>query len=318
MKEIGKSSLWTEKYRPKTTEDLIAPEKTKRLLKTIVKEGQLPNLLLYGTAGIGKTSAARALINDLGGEELYINGSLETSIDVIRDRVTQFATTHSVIGTGQKVVIIDECERLSANAMDALKVILEETAENCRFIFCTNNLQKIISPLQSRCKLISFNYGKDDSKEIILQYFKRIQFVLKNEGYGITKEEKEILANFCKEFFPDFRKMLNELQGYLKTNEKIDFGLLRTAENSQVGELVELLKSRSFNKMRKYCTEIDPSTFYTSFYNEIVDYIKPEVVPDVVMILAEYGYKHALTIDQEINLVACCTELMKTLAGHWK
>jgi replication factor C small subunit len=314
-----KSSLWVEKYRPTTVEDVIAPANSQKLLKNIVAGGELPNMLFYGSAGIGKTSTARALVNDLRGEELYINGSLETSIDVIRDRVMQFAMTHSsFMSEGKKIVIIDECERLSSQGQDALKVVLEEAESNCRFIFCTNNMQKIISPLHSRCKKISFNYSKDQTKDIILQYFKRLQFVLKNEGVEFGTPEKTVLAEYIQQFFPDFRKMINEMQGYVQTHGKIDVGLLRVGSSEQIDDLIELLKKREFNKMRKLCTEIDPDQFYTTFYNEISKHAKAEAIPPVVLTLAEYGHKHVLTIDQEVNLVACCLELMTSLNGSWK
>ena len=187
--KTSNSSLWVEKYRPQSIEDVIAPEKTSKYLLDQITKGEIQNMLFYGTAGIGKTSAARALVKDLGGEELYINGSLDTSIEVVRDRVLSFATTHSCMMGGQKIVVIDECEKMT-HAQDALKVVLEQTESNCRFIFCTNNLQKIIDPLHSRCKLVSFNYGADMTRDIMLQYFKRLQKILENEGYEVTKEDK--------------------------------------------------------------------------------------------------------------------------------
>lgn len=318
MQKINDSSLWVERYRPKTLVDLICPPKTRALLEEIKKSGEMQNLILFGTAGIGKTSAAYAICNDLGAEVRYINASLETSIDVIRDDVSQFASTNSVVSFGQKVVILDESDRLSPNAQDALKVILEQTESNCRFIFCTNNLQKIISPLHSRCKLLSFNYGAEDSKEIMLQYFKRICFVLQREGYTVGQEEKSILAEFVKNYFPDFRKMLNELQGYVKANKKIDLALLRSGDNTMVVDLIGILKTREFNKMRKLCVEIDSDSFYRTFYDEIEGHVRSEAIPDIVMTLAKYGASHCACIDKEINLTACCTELMSDLNGKWK
>lgn len=318
MEQVGTSSLWVEKYRPKSISDIIAPTETLNYLESQIKKGELQNMLFYGSAGIGKTSAARAVIKDLGGEELYINGSLETSIDVIRDRVVQFATTHSVLMGGQKVVILDECERISQQGQDALKVVLEEASENCRFIFCTNNLQKIIKPLHSRCKLLSFNYSGADSKAIMLQYFKRIQFILDNEGVECGNAEKEILAQFIQQFFPDFRKMLNELQGYLQSGKKVDLGLLKSGDNSQTLDLIGLMQKKEFTKIRKLCAEIDADIFYRHFYQEISAFIRGEAILEVVGILAEFGYKHCNCIDTEVNLVACCIELMQATNGKWK
>jgi len=320
-----KDSLWVERYRPQTIAEIIAPTSTQTLLKNIVADGQLPNIMFYGTAGLGKTSTAHALVNDIGAEKLYINGSLETSVDVIRDRVIQFAMTHSAASflsedetNIPKIVIIDECERLSPNAQDSLKVVLEEASSNCRFIFCSNNLQKIISPLQSRCKLISFNYGTDQSKDIMLQYFKRIIEILTKEGFTVGKAEKGILAEFVQQFFPDFRKMLNELQGYLIEHSEIKMDLLRVGDSSMTLDLIELIKAKQFKKMSEVCTEIDPSSFFTTFYAEIKKFVVAESLPDIVFILRDGMHTHALAIDQEINLIAVCTELMQALNGKWK
>jgi len=324
---VIKDSLWVEKYRPQSISSVISPTSTQSMLESIVKTGELTNLLLFGSAGLGKTSTARALVKDLGAEELYINGSLETSIDVIRARVMQFAMTHSAISFGddeddsgkiKKIVIIDEMDRLSPNAMESLKVVLEEASSNCRFIFCTNNLQKIIAPLQSRCKLISFNYGADQSKDIMLKYFKRMKEILKIEGFDLNKEQMGILAEFVQQFFPDFRKMLNELQGYLQQNGEIKIDLLKVGDATQTTDLIELIKGKQFSKMSALCSELDAASFFSSFYAEIKRYVKPEALPDIVFILRDGMATHALAVDQEINLIAVCTELMQALNGKWK
>jgi len=320
----NKDSLWVEKYRPKTITDVVSPASTQKLLETIVETKELTNIMFYGSAGLGKTATARSIVNDLGAEECYINGSLETSVDVIRNRVIQFAMTHSVAGMlmdekpAPKIVIIDECERLSPQAQDSLKVVLEEASSNCRFIFCTNNLQKIIDPLQSRCKLISFNYGTDQSKDIMLKYFKRICYILEQEGHKLDKKAKGIVAEFVQQFFPDFRKMINELQGYLMEKDTIGLDLLRAGDSSQTHDMINLIKSKQFNKVAALCAEIDSNSFYSSFYAEIKKFIKPEAIPDVVFILRDGMHTHALAVDQEINLIAVCVELMAALDGKWK
>lgn len=322
-----KDSLWVERYRPTSINDIVAPESTERMLRKIVETGELTNLLLHGTAGLGKTATARSLVNDLKANELYINGSLETSIDAVRQRVMQFAMTHSISLFDEdedgghrirKVVIIDEMDRLSPQAMESLKVVLEEASSNCRFIFCTNNLQKIIAPLQSRCKLLSFNYGSDQTKGIMLKYFKRMKHILNEEGYELSKEQQGILAEFIQQFFPDFRKMINELQGYLMEHDEIGMDLLRVGDSTLTVDLINLIKDKQFKKMTELCTELDPDYFFSSFYREVRNHIKAEAMPDVVFILRDGMHTHALAIDKEINLVAVCTELMQALNGKWK
>ena len=329
MEKYGKDSLWVEKYRPQTIKDIVAPPKTERMLNKIIETGNLTSIMLYGTAGLGKTATARAIVRDLGAEELYINGSIETSIDVIRNKVTQFSMTHSALSFDtddtdtdvkriKKIVIIDECDRISPNAQDSLKVVLEEASSNCRFIFCTNNIQKIIDPLQSRCKLMSFNYGTDQTKDIMLKYFKRIKEILVIEGHEVDKQQQGILAEFVRQFFPDFRKMINELQGYLMENKVIGIDLLRAGDSSMTLDLIELLKQKQFSKMSSLCAEMDASSFFTSFYAEIRNHVTPDSLPDIVFILRDGMHTHALAIDKEINLIAVCTELMQALNGKWK
>lgn len=312
MKEIGNSSLWVERYRPKCVEDIVATSNIKKLLASIVESGDLPNLLLYGSAGIGKTTAAKAIAAELEMDHLYINGSLETSVDVIRDRVKQFATTSSLMG-GKKVVIMDECDRISANGQDALKVLLEESEGNARFIFCTNNVQKIIPPLHSRCKLVSFNYTSDDAPDIMVQYFKRVKFILTNEG---VEFDVNTLRKYITMLYPDFRKTINELQGYVRIHGKVDDGLLAAADASYMGELVGLLKGKKYDSMLKLASEIDPAMFYSNFYAEIRDHLVPQSIPEVILVLADYANRHTQTVDQDVNLAACLTELM--MKGQWK
>lgn len=307
------SSIWVERYRPRSVKDLVAPKGTKTLLENIVRDQDLQHLIFYGTAGLGKTSAAKAIANDLGADVLYINGSKDTSIDTVRHDVTQFATTHSLVGGSVKIVILDECEQISMQGQNALKVILEETSSLCRFILCTNNVNKIIPPLHSRCKMISFNYGSKHTKEIMMAYFARTQEILINEQ---VEFDKGALAEFIQKVYPDFRKILNELQGYHKENGKIDKGVMSVADASYLGEMVDYLKGKKFNKVRGVCAEIDAATFYSTFYAEIRSHVQDQWMPECILILADYANRHTMTIDQEINLVACCTELM--LKGQWK
>lgn len=312
MKAVGESTLWVEKYRPQTVEDIIAPADTTKLLKKIVSSGEMPNLLLYGSAGIGKTTTAKAIGKDLGMDVKYINGSLETSIDNIRNEVRTFATTCSLVDK-PKLIILDEADRISAQGQDALKVVLEETADIARFVFCTNNMQKIIAPLHSRCSLISFNYGQKHTKDIMIQYFKRVKYILDSEE---VEYSEKLLAGFIQNLYPDFRKIINELQKYVKMHGKIDEGILAATDDSYFTELMDLVKAKKFEKMRNYCSNVDADNFWTTFYTEMKHYFRETYLPQLILVANEFQMNHPFAPNKELNVAAFCTELM--MKAQWK
>lgn len=312
MEKVGNSSVWSEKYRPQTVTDLILPARYKNLLKSFIDQGEIQNLLLSGSAGCGKTSASRAICNDLECDVLFINGSMETSIDTLRYKVQQFAMTSS-LNDGKKVVIIDEFERISIQGQDATKGLIEQAMDNCRFIFTTNNLAKIIDPLRSRTQLIEFNFNDQDKQEMLLGFLKRIIFILSQES---VEFDKKSLAEFITKKFPDFRKIINELQKFSKMNSSIDSSILLSANEATFDALITELKGKKFNGIRKAVTAVEPDTFYTKFYLDMDVYLQDDCKADVIMTLGKYAYQHGISADKEINLLACIMELSKDI--KWK
>lgn len=313
MKSIGESTLWVERYRPQCADDYIATAETKKVLSEIIKTNDIPNLLLYSRCpGTGKTSFAGVVAKELGCDLMYINASLERSIDTIRYKVTQFSMTSSLMG-GKKLVVLDEAEKLTNDAQDALKVLVEQVEANARFIFCTNNMQKIIPPLISRCQVVSFEHSDKDMQQLMLQYFKRMQFVLDNEK---VEYDKAVLAEIVKKLYPDLRKMLGEMQKFSKMHGKIDAGIFGSMDDTQTVNLINEMKSKKFNSVRTICSAIDPAQFYVEFYKQLNEYLKPTCIPDIILIIGRYAFQHSSTIDPEINLVACVVEIMQT--AEWK
>lgn len=305
MERIGTSSLWVEKYRPTTINDYICNEDIRNLIFKIIESKEVPCFLLEGMGGTGKTTLGKVIANELDSDLLYINGSLETSVDTIRYKVQQFAMTSSLMG-GLKLVIIDEIDRMSTAAQESLKVLQEQTEKNARFIFCTNNLQKIIQPLQSRTQLLSF--GKEVTQELILQAFKRVKFILTNEGIAF---DKAVLAELTQKYFPDMRKLINELQKNASMYNEIDGRALLNGDDSQIESLIGEMKAKKFNSIRKMCSEIDTASFYTTFYATIVDHVDVSTLPDIILELSEAAWKDSITLDKEINLTACVISIMK-------
>jgi replication factor C small subunit len=308
MESYGQSSLWVERYRPKTVNDLILPDSIKNFFNQLIKDKSICNLLFHGPAGQGKTASAYAIAKDIGADVLYINGSIDTSIDIVRYKVQSFAMTSS-LSDSEKICILDESDRLSANAQDSLKSLIESTEKNCRFIFTTNNLSKIIDPIKSRCQVINFNFPQKDTKNLIINYFKRICWILDNEKISY---DKKVVAEFIQKSYPDFRKMLNELQKYAKMHNKIDESIYATVDGSILSSLVEELKAKKFNNVRKLATEIDSASFYGDFYKQIDSLLEDKCKPDVITILGQYAYESALSVNPEITLVSCLVQLMKT------
>ena len=300
--------LWTEKYRPQTVDDCILPDRLKQPFQEYVNQKQIPNLLLAGGAGVGKTTIAKAMCNEIGCDFMVINGSDESGIDTFRTKIKNYASSMSLTG-GRKVIIIDEADYLNPNSTQpALRNAIEEFASNCSFIFTCNYKNRIIEPLHSRCAVIDFGLKNGEKAKMASAFFKRIQSILQSEK--IDAEEK-VLAELIKKHFPDFRRVLNELQRYSQFG-KIDTGILVQIADISVDELSKHIVAKDFGAIRKWVAshEIDNTTLFRKLYDTLSDTLKPSSVPQAVVILADYQYKAAFVADQEINTVACLTEIM--------
>jgi len=303
-----KHVIWTEKYRPKTIVDCILPDRLKLPFAEYVKQKTIPNLLLTGSAGVGKTTVAKAMCEEIGCDYLVINGSDESGIDTFRTTIKGYASSLSMEG-GRKVIIMDEADYLNPNSTQpALRSAMEEYAKNCSFIFTCNFRNRIIDPLQSRCAVVDFTLKAGEKQKMATEFFARIQGVLKNES---VEFDKKVLVEFVTKFFPDFRRILNELQRYSQFG-KIDVGLLSHLGNIEMEEIVKHLKAKDFGAMRKWVgtNDIDPSTLYRKLYDNLYTVLKPESIPQAVLLLADYQYKQAFVADAEINVMALMTELM--------
>ena len=300
--------LWTEKYRPQTVDDCILPDRLKQPFQEYVNQKQIPNLLLAGGAGVGKTTIAKAMCNEIGCDFMVINGSDESGIDTFRTKIKNYASSMSLTG-GRKVIIIDEADYLNPNSTQpALRNAIEEFASNCSFIFTCNYKNRIIEPLHSRCAVIDFGLKNGEKAKMASAFFKRIQSILQSEK--IDADEK-VLAELIKKHFPDFRRVLNELQRYSQFG-KIDTGILVQIADISVDELSKHIVAKDFGAIRKWVAshEIDNTTLFRKLYDTLSDTLKPSSVPQAVVILAVYQYKAAFVADQEINTVACLTEIM--------
>ncbi len=300
--------LWTEKYRPKTVEDCILPESIKNTFLEYVNRKEIPNLLLSGSAGVGKTTIARALCEEVGCDYIVINGSDESGIDVLRNKIKNYASSISFSG-GRKVIIIDEADYLNPNSTQpALRGAIEEFSSNCSFIFTCNFKNRIIDPIHSRCAVIDFKINGSKAK-MASQLFKRIEWVLKEEG---VTYDKEVVAAVITKHFPDNRRILNELQRY-SVSGTIDKGILTSVSDVQLGELIKGLKEKDFAAARKWVTnnlDNDPVKIYRKLYDSLYESLKSQSVPQMVVILARYQYQAAFVADHEINMIACLTEIM--------
>jgi DNA polymerase III delta prime subunit len=299
--------LWTEKYRPKTVDECILPADLKKTLNALVKGGQLPNLLFTGTAGLGKTTVAKALCNMLGLDYILINGSEESGIDVLRNKIKQFASTVSLSG-GYKVVILDEADYLNpTSTMPALRGFIEEFSNNCRFILTCNFKNRIIPPLHSRTAVIEFKLPKSEKPKIASAFFKRVMEIMAIEN---IESDGKVIAKVIEKHFPDYRRVLNELQRY-SASGKIDEGIFVSLGESNMQELISSLKDGDWKKMRTWVVnniDNDPQTIFRKLYDTLTDHVTQ--VPQLILLLADYQYKAAFCADQEINLVACLTEIM--------
>lgn len=301
--------LWVEKYRPKTIDDCVLPAHIKTTFKQIVNGGELHNMLLTGTAGLGKTTVAKALCNELDLDFLLINGSEESGIDTLRNKIKQFASSVSLQG-GYKVVILDEADYLNPQSTQpALRGFIEEFSGNCRFILTCNFKNRIIEPLHSRCSVVEFNIPKKESDRLCSVMMARLMLILDDEG---VKYENGVLAELIMKFTPDWRRVINELQRY-STSGVIDSGILVSLSDISVNELMSSLKMKNFKKMRQWVADnidSDPASLFRKLYDNMSDYVEPNSIPQMVLILADYQYKNSFVSDHELNIVACCTEIM--------
>jgi len=301
--------LWVEKYRPRKVADTILPQQLKDTFQKVVDEGTIPNMLFSGSAGLGKTTIARAICNELDVDYIVINGSEEGNIDTLRGKIKQFASTVSLSG-GYKVVILDEADYLNPQSTQpALRGFIEEFSNNCRFILTCNFKNRIIEPLHSRCGVYEFNTSKKDLAGLAAQFMKRMKSILEEEG--VSYEEMAV-ADLIMKFAPDWRRVINECQRYSLTGF-IDSGVTKNLTDDNYDSLFKLLKEKDFKKMRTWVAnniDTDAAAIFRAVYDRAVAKVKPESLPQLILILADYQYKNSFVADHELNVVACMTEVM--------
>ena len=306
------NTLWVEAYRPSTIDGCILPVEIKKTFKSILKQGDIPNLLLSGTAGTGKTTVAKALCNELGCDVMVINGSDEgRSIDIVRNQIKAFASTVSLNQSDKpKVVIIDEADYMNAESVQpALRNFIETFSGNCRFIFTCNYKNKIIPAIHSRCTVINFSIQNKDKEQLAGLFHKRLCTILEQEN---TDFDPKVVAELIIKYYPDFRRTINELQRY-SVSGKIDTGILVTISEANLLGLNKALKERHFGEMRRWVTDNidqDPAGLFKELYQNFYNSLKPESIPPMVILVADYQYKNAFVADPELNMVACLTEIM--------
>ena len=305
--------LWVEKYRPKVIDDCILPETIKNVFKGFVSQGELPNLLLTGSAGVGKTTIAKALCDEIGASYIMINGSDEGRfLDTVRTRIRTFASTVSLTsGASHKVVIIDEADNTTNDVQLSLRAAVEEFHNNCRFIFTCNFINKIIEPLHSRCTVVDFRVKNGQSVALQGQFFERLRVILKKEN---AKFEDKVLAKLIKRYYPDWRRLINECQRY-SANGSIDAAILVDVADVNLDHLLSALKQKDFKTVKNWVVQHmdnDPSMVMRKIYDNLYGVLKPNSIPEAVLVIAKYMRDISNVPDQEINMLACLTEIMMT------
>ena len=308
---MDKLFLWVEKYRPQTVSECILPEHTKKLFQGFIDQGECPNLLLSGSAGVGKTTIAKALCKELGADYYVINGSDEGRfLDTVRNQAKTFASTVSLVGGSKhKVLIIDEADNTTNDVQLLLRASIEEFQKNCRFIFTCNYKNRIIEPLHSRCSVVEFGITGKAKMELSQQFFKRVNTILGTEN---VEFEMKVVAELIKKYFPDWRRVLNELQRYA-AGGRIDSGILSIIGDAKMDKLVEALKQKNFTNVKSWVIhniDNDVTSLYRQIYDTLYTKLEQQSIAAMVLIIADYQYKAAFVADQEINLLACLTQLM--------
>jgi replication factor C small subunit len=301
--------LWVEKYRPHTVAECILPDRIKKVFQEYVDQGNIPNLMLTGSAGVGKTTIAKAMCEQLQANNIFINSSEERGIDMLRTKIKSYASTMSMTG-GRKVIILDEADYLTPEAQAGLRGAIEEFSDNCSFIFTCNFKSRLIDALHSRCSVVDFTLKNEEKPKMAMQLSKRLSNILDQEG---VQYDKAVVQQLVAKYFPDYRRTLNELQRY-SASGAIDAGVLaQISDVRKIADLVGYLKEGNFGDMRKWVvtnSDIEPARIYRRIYDSLFDYFKPESIPQAVVILGKYQYQAAFVADHEINLVACLTEIM--------
>lgn len=303
--------IWVEKYRPKTISETILPADLKATFQNFVDNKEIPNLILAGRAGIGKTTVAKAMLNELGCDSIIINGSMNGNIDTLRTEIQSFASSVSLMGSGRKYVILDEADYLNANSTQpALRNFMEEFSKNCGFILTCNFVNRIIEPLHSRCSVINFKISNEDKPKLAAEFFKRSLSILEQEG---VEYDKRSVADLIGNHFPDWRRVLNELQRYSATG-KIDVGILSNADTDKINDLIKFLKEKNYTEARKWIgrnTDIESAQFYRQLYDILPTKVKSSsTVAGIIIVLAESQYKEAFVADPEINRAAAIAQIM--------
>jgi len=309
---IRNDFIWVEKYRPRTVNDCIIPDASKKVFQSFVEKGEIPNLLLAGSAGIGKTSVAKALCEELGADYIIINGSDEGRfLDTVRNQAKGFASTVSLQDSAckHKVIIIDEADNTTNDVQLLLRASIEEFNRNCRFIFTCNYKNKIIEPLHSRCSVVEFSARGPEKAALAGQFFNRVRTILEKEN---VQFDDKVVAKLVQKHFPDFRRTLNELQRYAATGA-IDSAILASADDLNINGLISSLKNKKFAEVRKWVVQNldnDTALLFRKIYEAAYVHLQPISIAQAVLILGKYQYQAAFAADQEINTLACLTEIM--------